>query len=88
MIENHTKFIKIKLLAFGITREMLGGSVLELEVPEGAKVADLERFLHERYPALKRLTSLFYAVNETYARPDSGLHDNDEIALIPPVSGG
>lgn len=82
------KSIKIRLMTFGITRDMLGSSALELELPQGAKVSDLQRLLHDRFPALNRLASLLIAVNETYAAPELILHENDEIALIPPVSGG
>lgn len=75
-------------MTFGITRDMLGGAALELELPQGANVSDLQRLLHDRFPVLNRLASLLIAVNETYAAPELILQENDEIALIPPVSGG
>ena len=42
----------------------------------------------ERYPALRELSSLALAVNQAYARDKDPVHESDEIALIPPVSGG
>jgi molybdopterin synthase sulfur carrier subunit len=40
------------------------------------------------YPALEKLRSLFIAVNQQYAEDNQSINETDEIALIPPVSGG
>lgn len=80
--------MKCRIKAFGITREILNGNELVIELPQGATVADLKRELFGRYPRLTRLSSLFVAVNTEYAPEDQRLTEDCEIALIPPVSGG
>lgn len=76
-----------KIKAFGITREIFGGNEVEMEV-SGQTVADLRRLLAQRYPPLEGLKSLFIAVNHNYADDQTVLRETDEIAVIPPVSGG
>ncbi len=74
----------VSVLLFAGLRERAGTTALELELPEGACVADaLER--------LGELTSgipVVMAVNHEYADGDQELRPGDEVALIPPVSGG
>ncbi len=72
---------------FGITREILGAREKEIKV-EGQTVADLRRTLLKNYPELVSLRSLMIAVNNVYAVDEQELSAGDEIALIPPVSGG
>jgi molybdopterin converting factor subunit 1 len=79
--------VKIKLKTFGITRDILGGKEVILEV-EGKSVADLREHLTREYPKVVELRSLFIAVNQSYAADTQELNETDEIALIPPVSGG
>lgn len=73
--------------AFGITREIVGGRETVLEVP-GGTVASVRSALQERYPSLQKLRSLMIAVNNRYAEDSQEICETDEIALIPPVSGG
>lgn len=80
--------MKLNLLLFGITRDIVGGSALACEMPVGTTTAQFLNHLQHQYPALKDLRSTRLAVNNEYGTPDQLLHDNDEIALIPPVSGG
>lgn len=79
--------MKCRLKTFGIAREILGGSDVLIEM-SGHSVADLRHYLANRYPALSGLHSLFIAVNHAYADDQTQLRESDEIALIPPVSGG
>jgi len=72
---------------FGISRDILGGREVELEI-DGNSVADLRSTLLLKFPQVKKLNSLFIAVNREYAADDQLLTLTDEIALIPPVSGG
>lgn len=72
---------------FGITREIVGSPSMELQ-PTVATVGELLDHLKAEYPQMNKLTSLLVAVNNEYADLDSTLNSNDEIALIPPVSGG
>ncbi len=77
--------VTVKL--FGIAKEIVGGSTLTLDRPV-ANVEELLAYLRELYPDFARLTSLLIAVNNEYAQPATAISDSDEIAVIPPVSGG
>ncbi len=72
---------------FGISRDILGGREVELEI-SGNSVGDLRKTLSSQFPKLNKLNSLFIAVNQEYAADDKPILVSDEIALIPPVSGG
>ena len=78
---------KYKVKAFGITRDIVGGKETVVEM-EGQTVAALRDVLHKKYPQLNGLKSLFIAVNHNYAEDALAIAEVDEIALIPPVSGG
>ena len=78
----------LKILNFGIARDIIGGASFDLELTEGSTVEDLKRHILEKYPRFEALSSLLVAVNEAYGDADLPLHSTDEIALIPPVSGG
>jgi molybdopterin converting factor subunit 1 len=77
------------LLLFGIAREIVGAPRLILPEPAAIQtVADLRAWLVQTYPAFSDLRSLAVAVDQTYATDDQSLENANEIALIPPVSGG
>jgi molybdopterin synthase sulfur carrier subunit len=76
-----------RIKAFGITKDVLGARETSLEIA-GQTVGDLRKELHDRYPQLLGLRSLYIAVNSNYADDNTVLAGTDEIALIPPVSGG
>lgn len=80
--------MKIKVLTFGIARDITNTDTLVVELPAGASAGELQHQLQEQFPAFKRLNSLRIAVNAEYATAETLLCENDEIALIPPVSGG
>ncbi|RTQ46744.1 molybdopterin converting factor subunit 1 [Hymenobacter gummosus] len=80
--------MKLTIALFGITREIVGAPQLELSVPEGQSVQALLAQLQQSFPALGQLRSLAVAVNNEYAEPGALLQERDEVALIPPVSGG
>lgn len=79
--------MKYKIKTYGIAREMMGGSLVEIDA-DVRSVGELRSLLVARYPDLADLRSLFIAVNLEYAADHAELNENDEIALIPPVSGG
>jgi sulfur-carrier protein len=78
---------RYRIKAFGITKDIIGGKETVVEV-EGRTVAELRQHLTSAYPQLAGLRSLFIAVNHHYAADTVQLNETDEIALIPPVSGG
>ena len=80
--------MKIDLLAFGIAKDILRSRSLPLELPEGVTVGDLKEKLTAEYPGFQKLKSLAIAVNTEYQADDFALSENDEVVIIPPVSGG
>lgn len=80
--------MKLKVLLFGISTDLTGENALDLELVENASVADFKDTLQRQYPKLTQLNSYAIAVNESYANDDTQLHENDTVAVIPPVSGG
>ncbi len=80
--------MKYSIKAFGIAREIFGTSLLMVELNGPVTVGLLKTHLVGQYPKLAGLKSLFIAVNQTYATDDQIVQDSDEIAVIPPVSGG
>lgn len=79
------------VLLFGVTRDIVGKGNLSLPPSESVRlntVADLKGHLVGKYPGLRNLGSLAVAVNQMYAKDDDPIGETDEIALIPPVSGG
>lgn len=76
--------MRIAVKLFAALRERAGARALHVELPDGAVVADV-------WPALAlgdEPAGLLLAVNRSYAGRDTELQDGDEVALIPPVSGG
>ncbi|GAA3985015.1 MoaD/ThiS family protein [Mucilaginibacter dorajii] len=80
--------MKINVLAFGVTKEIFGSSTVSLELTNDATIYNLKYVLEQQYPRLKQLASYMVAVNNEYALPGDTIHERDEIAIIPPVSGG
>ena len=78
---------KYTIKAFGVTKDILGGKEISFEM-KGMTVGELRAELSGRYHKLIGLKSLYIAVNNNYAEETKALAETDEIALIPPVSGG
>jgi len=76
--------MQVRLVLFAGLRQAAGFRERTVELPKGATVADLLATLD---PALVRRT-FYVAVNEEYAHRDTPLEEGDEVALLPPVSGG
>jgi molybdopterin converting factor subunit 1 len=79
--------VTVRVLFFAYLRERCGVRETTIELPAGATVADVWRGLVARYEGLPADAPRF-AVNRVYVDKGHPLHDNDELALIPPVSGG
>jgi len=81
--------MKIKVLFFASCRDIVGTKELDLEVQEGFRVRDLKRNLLEEYPRIATLNDvLSVAINAEYVGESVLLNPGDEVAFIPPVSGG
>ena len=74
---------------FAIIREIVGRSAERRQLPEGATTGDVFDELTREHPRLERMRPVtMLMVNKAYVTHDHELHDGDELALIPPVSGG
>jgi molybdopterin converting factor subunit 1 len=81
---------RMKVLLFGIAKDIIGTSIFEM--PSQPKypttVKELKVIMVQMFPDFAKLSSFAVAVNSEYAHDDEALQLNDEIAIIPPVSGG
>jgi len=81
--------MRVRVLFFGMLKEMTGKAADSIELPEGASVRDLLAHYERQVPRLKdSFSSLALAVNQQYAGTETPLKAGDEVALLPPVSGG
>jgi molybdopterin converting factor subunit 1 len=81
--------MKVKVRLFAGLADLVGARMVEVDLRNGATVADLREELARRYPAVAPfMATLVCAVNEEYVPSDQRVSEGDEIALIPPVSGG
>ena len=81
--------IRIHVRLFAMQRELAGTRGLDLELPAGATVEDAWAALVERFPVLAPgRAAVRFGVNGAYAPAETRLADGDEVAMIPPVSGG
>lgn len=77
------------VLLFGIAKDIIGKSEFEVPIDDIPKsVKELKKYLVNKFPDFGKLSSFAVAVNSEYALEDIILKENDEIAIIPPVSGG
>jgi molybdopterin synthase sulfur carrier subunit len=80
--------MKLRLLAFGIAKDILQGRSVDYDLAEGNTIAALKASLSTEHVEFRNLTSISFAVHEEYVQDSYILHDNDEVVIIPPVSGG
>jgi molybdopterin synthase catalytic subunit len=79
----------VHVLFFASLRERMGSGDANLDLSEGATVGDLWSALRKEHPRLREGTgSVRFVVNREYVGEDYRLSPDDEVALIPPVSGG
>ena len=79
--------MRVRVLPFGVLKESLGSEPFGLDLPDGSTVADLLTRLGVHSPIVESL-GIAVSVNAEYAERNRTLSDNDEVGLLPPVSGG
>src|SRR5437899_9797250 len=85
----HNPTIDVRVLFFGAARDLVGLEELDLSLTSPSSAAGAKEQILTSYPDLRRFgNSLLFAVNQEYAQPDRQIHNGDELAVFPPVSGG
>ena len=77
----------IKVKCFGVAKEIVKNDFVEFDLND-LQVKDLRVRLHESYPEFSSIKGFMIAVNQEYATDGMSLSSGDEVAIIPPVSGG
>jgi len=81
--------MRVTVKLFAVLRERAGLAELPLDLPDGHNVAGASKQLAQRLPAIRDLLPrVAFAVNCEYVPTSTVLNDGDELAIIPPVSGG
>jgi molybdopterin synthase catalytic subunit len=81
--------MKVRVLFFGTAHDLTGFGQEDLDLAEGEHLEDLRRYYEGRFPRLKEMgATVLVAVNQEVAEPAAVLHEGDEVAFLPPVSGG
>ena len=80
--------MQVRVLFFGILKDIAGKASDEVSLPEGATVRDLLSHYAQDAKLKGILGSIAVALNQEYAAATAGLRDRDEVGLLPPVSGG
>jgi molybdopterin synthase sulfur carrier subunit len=78
----------MKVLAFGIVKDIFGNSAIDVDLKHDATIGELKSLLDGTFPRLNELGSYMIAVNNEYASINDKIYQRDEVAVIPPVSGG
>lgn len=77
----------MKLKCFGIAEEIIGSPIIHLD-KDNVTVSELRNILNDSYPELNNIKHYMVAVNHSYALEDDLISGSEEVAIIPPVSGG
>ncbi len=81
--------MRVRVRLFARLREIAGAGELDRDVPDNATLGTVWDVLADEFPAFSPYrSSVSTAVNADYARRDAPVHDGDEVAFLPPVSGG
>jgi molybdopterin converting factor subunit 1 len=81
--------MRVRVLFFGVLKDMVGTAEESIDVPSHTTLAGLFERYSERHETLRgKRPSILFARNREFATPDTALAENDEVAFLPPVSGG
>lgn len=78
----------MRVLCFGIARDIIGHKSLDLQLNSINTVSDLKNYIVNSYPGFQDYKDFQIAINQNFAIDTDLISDSDEIAIIPPVSGG
>ena len=89
LANGYTTLMRVQVLFFGVLKDLVGQASDSLELSEGSTVADVLDHYEARIPKIREvLPTIALSVNQHYAGPGAILGPDDEVALLPPVSGG
>lgn len=89
LLINATNPMQVQVLFFGVLKDVVGRGSEALTLPERATARDVIEHYEQRFSSLKgAVSSIAISVNQQYAQPGDRLRAGDEVALLPPVSGG
>lgn len=81
--------MRIRVLFFGLVRDVVGLREDAIDLAEGSRLSQVFEHYASRFPRLKELSgSIVLAINQQFSNPTAPLAEGDEVALLPPVSGG
>ena len=81
--------MQVRVIYFGMLKDAAGRQIDDVSLPEPATLADLVNDRIRHTPVIDNFrTVLAFSVNQEYAHLSTALHDGDEVAMLPPVSGG
>ena len=81
--------MNVRVRLFAVAKQIAGSDSIELELPDGASIADLRRQLGSRVPRLSGFVGqMMFAIGTQYADDGTTIPPNADVACIPPVSGG
>ncbi len=81
--------MRIKVLFFGLVRDVVGLREDSLDLPNGGRLGEVFEHYAARFPRLQEMSgSIVLALNQQFSTPSAPLAEGDEVALLPPVSGG
>jgi molybdopterin converting factor subunit 1 len=81
--------MRVTIRLFALLKDRAGTDHIELNLPEKSTIAHAVEQVRNRIPALAdHLNHIAFALNRSYTQSNTPLQDGDELALIPPVSGG
>jgi len=81
--------VRIRVLFFGVLRDVVGVREDSLDVPEGGRLDTVFEHYATRFPKLREMAaSTVLALNQQFSSPSAPLAEGDEVAFLPPVSGG
>jgi MoaE-MoaD fusion protein len=81
--------VRIRVLFFGVLRDVVGVREDSLDVPEGGRLETVFEHYAARFPKLREMAaSTVLALNQQFSSPSAPLAEGDEVAFLPPVSGG
>ena len=78
----------IRIRLFAHMADAAKTSQLTMNIPDDSRLSAIRTLLQHHSPAIPWPAGTLLAINQEYADPNHPLHENDEVAIIPPVSGG